>query len=37
MENKKNARKPEEVAWELFEKTGKPCYYSLYKRLKGIE
>ncbi len=24
-----------EVAWELFEKTGKLSYYMLYKRLKG--
>ena len=25
---------PEKVAWELFEKTGKPGYYMLYKKLK---
>lgn len=24
-----------EVAWELFEKTGKLSYYMLYKRLRG--
>ena len=24
-----------EVAWELFEMTGKLSYYMLYKRLKG--
>jgi len=25
---------PEQSAWELFEKTGKPGYYMLYKKLK---
>ncbi len=24
---------PEKAAWELFEKTGNPCYYMLYKKL----
>ena len=28
-------KKPEEMAWEMFEKTGKPGYYMLYKKLKG--
>ena len=27
-------KKPEDSAWELFEKTGKPGYYMLYKKLK---
>lgn len=26
---------PAEAAWRLFEKTGKPSYYALYKRIKG--
>ena len=26
---------PEKIAWELFEKTGKPGYYMLYRKLKG--
>lgn len=26
-------KKPEDTAWELFEKTGKPGYYMLYKKL----
>lgn len=25
---------PEKAAWELFEKTGCPGYYMLYKKLK---
>lgn len=25
---------PEKAAWELFEKTGYPGYYMLYKKLK---
>lgn len=25
----------EEVAWQLFERTGNLNYYMLYKRLKG--
>lgn len=25
----------DEIAWELFEKTGNLTYYMLYKRLKG--
>ena len=28
-------KKPEEVAWDLFEKTGKTGYYMLYKKLKN--
>jgi hypothetical protein len=28
-------KKPEDIAWKLFEKTGKPGYYMLYRRLKG--
>lgn len=24
----------DKAAWELFEKTGKPGYYMLYKKLK---
>ena len=27
-------KKPEDTAWELFEKTGKAGYYMLYKKLK---
>lgn len=27
-------KKPEDSAWELFEKTGKLGYYLLYKKLK---
>jgi hypothetical protein len=27
-------KKPEDSAWELFEKTGKMGYYMLYKKLK---
>jgi hypothetical protein len=27
-------KKPEDSAWELFEKTGKTGYYMLYKKLK---
>ncbi len=28
-------KSPEEKVWELFEKTGKPGYYMLYKKLKN--
>ena len=28
-------KKPEDMAWELFEKTGKTGYYMLYRKLKG--
>lgn len=28
-------KKPEDSAWEMFEKTGKPGYYMLYKKLKA--
>jgi len=27
-------KKPEECAWELFEKTGRIGYYLLYSKLK---
>lgn len=27
--------RPEDKAWKLFEKTGAPGYYMLYKKLKG--
>jgi len=30
-------KNPEQLAWEMFEKTGNPAYYMLYKRLKGID
>ena len=30
-------KKPEDSAWELFEKTGKTGYYMLYKKLKEKE
>ena len=26
--------RPEDLAWKLFEKTGKPGYYMLYRKLK---
>ncbi|MBQ7373219.1 MAG: YqzL family protein [Clostridia bacterium] len=26
-------KKPEDMAWQLFEKTGKTGYYMLYKKL----
>ena len=32
---RKVMKKPEEIAWEMFEKTGKTGYYMLYKKLKG--
>lgn len=32
----KKKKKPEEIAWDMFEKTGNPSYYMLYKKLKGI-
>ena len=28
-------KKPEDSAWEMFEKTGKPGYYMLYQKLKN--
>ena len=31
----KKPKKPEDAAWEIFEKTGNPVYYSLYKKLKN--
>lgn len=33
----KKKRTPEQIAWELFEKSGNPTYYVLYKKLKGID
>lgn len=36
MKNEKT-KMPENVAWELFEKTGNPSYYMLYKKLKGFK
>ncbi len=37
MSKKHGEKTPEVIAWELFEKTGNPNYYRLYKKLKGIE
>lgn len=34
---KKRAEPPERVAWKMFEKTGNPSYYLLYKKLTGIK
>lgn len=28
---------PEQVAWKMFEKTGKITYYLLYKKLKKLD
>lgn len=28
-------KEAQEIAWEMFEKTGNLTYYMLYKRLKG--
>ena len=28
-------KKPEDMAWQLFEQTGKTGYYMLYKKLKN--
>ena len=33
----KNQKMPERIAWEMFEKSGNPAYYMLYKKLKGID
>ena len=27
-------RNAKEIAWEMFERTGNPTYYMLYKQLK---
>lgn len=35
MENK-GKKTPEQIAWSMFEKTGNPAYYMLYKKLKGL-
>ena len=34
---KNNKKNPEQIAWDMFEKTGNPSYYMLYKKLKGID
>ena len=31
----KKEKSPLDIAWEMFEKTGNPAYYQLYKKLKG--
>ncbi len=28
---------PAQIAWEMFERTGKVSYYMLYKKLKNIK
>ena len=33
----KKKRTPEKIAWDMFEKTGNPSYYMLYKKLKKID
>ncbi len=33
MKNKQKS--PSDIAWEMFEKTGDPAHYMLYKKLKG--
>lgn len=33
----KTSKTPERIAWDLFEKTGNPSYYMLYKKLKGLQ
>ena len=37
MSNKRDKKTPEQIAWEMFEKSGNPSYYLLYNKLKGIE
>lgn len=32
---KKKPSSPEDIAWRIFETTGNPVYYELYKKLKG--
>ncbi len=29
-------KKPEDVAWQLFEQTGKTGYFMLYKKLSSV-
>ena len=33
MSNKRDKKTPEQIAWEMFEKSGNPSYYLLYKKL----
>ena len=33
-DDEKKGKSAEELAWDLFEKTGNFSYYMLYKRLK---
>ena len=33
MNDKGNKKSPEQIAWELFEQSGNPSYYMLYKKL----
>mgnify|MGYP002522688070 CR=1 FL=1 len=33
---KKTYELPEDIAWKMFEKTGNPSYYMLYKKMKGL-
>ena len=35
LKGENSMKRPEDVAWELFEKTGKTGYYMLYKKLKN--
>lgn len=37
MDKKDNENIPEKIAWDMFEKTGNPAYYLLYKKLKGLQ
>ncbi len=30
----RKARSAKQIAWEMFEETGNPTYYMLYKQLK---
>ena len=34
MRENKGKKNPEQIAWELFEQTGNPSYYLLYKKLQ---
>ncbi len=31
---KRKSKSASDYAWELFERTGNPSYYNLYKKLK---
>ncbi len=35
MKEKKSNKKAQDIAWEMFEQTGKIEYYELYKNLKN--